>query len=122
MYDSLGECAGERNLSIQGLELLKFKECRRTGIAMEALLQRGPGGPELLDEAGERLVSRGTGMGMEPEQVERERTVDLVKAVETAAANGLLAGREVRLCEILDWHRNAFWRGLRGGRLPVSSH
>ena len=70
MYDSLGECAGERNLSVQGLESPKFKECRRTSIAMEALLQRGPGGPEPPDEAGERLVSRGTDMGIEPEQEE----------------------------------------------------
>ena len=58
MHDSLGECARKRNLSVQGLESLNFKKYRRVSIAVEALLQRGPGAPEPPDEAVERLVSR----------------------------------------------------------------
>ena len=114
VYDSLGECAHKRNLSVQGVELPNFKECRRVSIAVEALLQRSPGAPEPSDEALERLVSRGLDMGMEPEQEERERAVALAKAVETAAARGLSAGGEARLREILDRHWHAFRRGLRG--------
>ena len=113
VYESLGECARNRNLSIQGVESANFKECRRVSIAFEALLQRGPGTPEPPDEAVERLVSRGPDMGMEPKQEEQERAVALAKAVKTAAANGLSAGGETRLREILDRHRNAFRCGLR---------
>ena len=51
-------------------------------------------------------------MGMEPEQEERERTVALAKAVETAATNGLSAGGEARLREILGRYWNAFRSGL----------
>ena len=58
MHDSLGECARKLNLSVQGLESLNFKKYRRVSIAVEALLQRGPGAPEPPDEAVERLVSR----------------------------------------------------------------
>ena len=83
-------------------------------IAVETLLQRGPGAPEPLNEAVDRLVSRGPDMGMKSEQEERKRAVALAKAVETAAANGLSAGGEARLREILDRHWNAFRRGLRG--------
>ena len=64
-------------------------------------MQRSPGAPEPPDEAVEGLVSRGPDMGMEPEQEERERAVALAKAVETAATNGLSAGGEARLREIL---------------------
>ena len=92
MYVSLGECARKRNLSVEGVESPNFKECRRVIIAVEVLLQRGPGAPEPPDEAVERLVSRGPDMGMEPEQGERERAVVLAKAVKTTAGNGLLAG------------------------------
>ena len=71
-------------------------------IAVEVLLQRGPGAPEPPDEAVEQLVSRGPDMGMEPQQEERERAVALAKAMETAAANGLSARGGARLREILD--------------------
>ena len=81
---------------------------------MEALLQRGPDGPEPPDEAVERLASRGPDMGMEPEQEEREYAIALAKAMETAAANGLSAEGEARLHEILNRHWNVFRRGLRG--------
>ena len=47
-------------------------------------------------------------MGMEPEQEGRVHALALTKAVETAAANGLYAGGEARLHEILDRHWNAF--------------
>ena len=67
VYGSLCECARKRNLSVQGVGSPNFKECRRVRITMKALLQRGPGAPELPDEAVERLVSRGPDMGMEPE-------------------------------------------------------
>ena len=90
--DSLGECAHKRNLSIQGVELPNFKECRRVSIALEALLQRGPAS-EPPDEAVDRLASRGHDMGMEPEQEERERAVALAKAMETAAANDFVGQR-----------------------------
>ena len=113
VYGSLGEFARKRNLSVQGVESPNFKECRRVSIAEEALLQRDPGAPEPPDEAVERLVSRGPDVGMKPEQEERERAVALVKAVETAAANGLSAGGEARLREILGRHWFAFRRGLR---------
>ena len=53
-------------------------------------------------------------MDVEPEQKERERAVALAKAVKTAAANGLSAGGEARLREILDRHWNAFRYGLFG--------
>ena len=115
MHDSLGECARKHNLSVQGVESPNFKECRRVSIAVEALLQRGPGTPEPPDEAVERLVSRGPDMGMKPEQEERERAVALAKALETAAANGLSAGGGARLREILNRHWNAFRCGLSGG-------
>ena len=71
--DCLGECARKRNLSVQGVKSPKFKNCRWMSTMVEALLQRGPGAPEPLDEAVERLVSRGRDMSMEPEQEERER-------------------------------------------------
>ena len=100
VYDSLGECAHQRNLSVQVVESPNLKERRRVSIAVEALLQRGPGAPEPPDEAVERLVSRGPDMGMEPEQEERERAVALTKAVETAAANGVSNEVEARLREI----------------------
>ena len=45
--------------------------------------------PEQPGEAVDRLVSRGTDMGMEPEQEERGLAAALAKAVETVAANGL---------------------------------
>ena len=51
---------------------------------------------------------------MEPEQEEGERAVALAKTVETAAENGLSAGGETRLREILDQHWNAFRCGFRG--------
>ena len=81
------------------------------GLAVEALLQRGPGAPEPPDEAAERLVSRRPDMGMDPEQEQREHAVALAKAVETTAANGLSAGGGARLHEILDRYWNAFQRG-----------
>ena len=81
---------------------------------MLPLLQRGPGAPKLPDEAVEWLASCGPYMGMELEQEKREGAVALAKAVETAAADGLLAGFGARLREILDWHWNAFRRVLRG--------
>ena len=81
---------------------------------LEALLQRGLGTPEPPDEVVEQLVSLGPDMSMEPEQEKRERAVTLVKEVESAATNGLSAGGSARLCEIMDRHWNAFWRGLRG--------
>ena len=114
MYDSLGDCARKRNLSVQGGTAGNFKECRRIRTAVEALLQRGPNAPELPDEAVERLVSCGPNMGIELEQEERERAVALAKAVKTAAANDLSTGSRARLHEILDRHWNAFRRGLRG--------
>ena len=104
VYGSLGEYARKRNLSVQGVESSNFKECRRVSIAMEALLQRGPGAPEPSDETVEWLVFRGPDMGMKPEQEEHEHPVALAKAVEIAAANGLSAGGEARLREILDRH------------------
>ena len=104
VYDSLGECARKRNLSVQGVESPNFKECRWVSIAVEAMLQRGPGAPEPPDEAIKRLLSRGSDMDMKPEQEERERAVALAKAVETAASNVLLAGGRVRPREILDRH------------------
>ena len=73
VYDSLGECTRNHNLSVQGVESPNFKECRRVSIAVEALVQRGTGAPELPDEAVEWLVSRGSDMGMKPEQEKRER-------------------------------------------------
>ena len=102
VYDSLGECARKRNLPAQGVESPNFKECRRVGIAVETLLQRDPGALEPSGEAVERSVSRGPGMVLTPEQEE------------TVAANDLSTGSEARLREILDRHRNAFRRGLRG--------
>ena len=114
VYDSLGECARKRNLSLQGVESPSFKECRRVSIVVETQLQRDPGAPKLPDEVTERLVSRKSDMGMEIEQEERERAVALANAVETEASNGLSAGGEARLREILDWHWNAFWHGVRG--------
>ena len=51
MYVSLDECMHEHDLSVQGVESPNFKKCRRVSIAVEALLQRGPGGPKLPDEA-----------------------------------------------------------------------
>ena len=114
VHDSLGKCARKRNLFIQGVESPNFKGYRRVSIAVEALLQRGPGAPEPPDKAVEQLVSRGPDMGMEPEQEERECAVTLAKAVETAAANDLSAGGEARLRDILDRYWNAFRRGLRG--------
>ena len=114
VYDSFGECARKRNLSVQGVESPNFKECRRMSIAVEALLQRGPGATDLPDDAVERLVSRGPDMCMEPEQEERERAVALAKAVETAVAYGLSAGGGVRLREILNRHWNVSRRGFRG--------
>ena len=114
VQDSLGECARKRNLSVQGVETPYFKECRRVSIAVKFLLQRDPGSSEPPDEAIEQLVSSEPDVVMEPEQEERERAVASVKAVETAAANGLSAGGEASLREILDRHWNAFRRGLRG--------
>ena len=52
----------------EGVESPNFKESRWVSIAVEALLQRGPGAPEPPDEAVERLVSRGPDIYMEPEQ------------------------------------------------------
>ena len=57
VYGSLGEYALKRKLSVEGVEPPNFKECRRVSIALEALLQRGPGASEPPDEAVERLVS-----------------------------------------------------------------
>ena len=114
VYDSLDECARKRNLSVQGVESPNFKGCRRVSIAVEALLQRGPGAPEPPNEAVERLISREPDMGMEPEQEKRERAVALAEPMETAVANGLSAGGGARLREILDRHWNAFRCGLRG--------
>ena len=67
VYDSLGECVRKSNLLVQGVESPNFKGCRRVSIAVEALLQRGPGAPEPPDGAVEWLISRGPDMGMEPE-------------------------------------------------------
>ena len=106
MYDNLGKCARKRNPSVQGAESPNFKECRRVSIVVGALLQRGPGAIELPDEAVERLVSRGSVMGVEPKQEDRERAVALVKPVRTAAANGFSAMDEAWLGEILDRHWN----------------
>ena len=78
-YDSLGEYARKRNLSIQGVKSPNFKKCWRVSIPMEALLQRDPGAPETPDEVVERLVSRGLDIGMELEQQELERAVALAK-------------------------------------------
>ena len=64
VYDSLGECARKRNLSVQVVESPNFKKCRVVSIAKEDLLQGDPGAPEPPDEAVERLVSRGPDMGM----------------------------------------------------------
>ena len=89
VYDSLGKCTRKRNLSVQGVDSPNLKECRRVSIAVEALLQHGPGAPEPPGEAVERLVSCGLDMGMEPEQKGRERAVVSVKVVEIAAKNGL---------------------------------
>ena len=94
---------------------------------MEALLQRGPSAPEPSDEAVGLLVSRVPVMGMELEQEERERAVALAIAVKNATANGLSAGGEVRLREILYRYWNAFVvtrqpvSSCEVARLPVSS-
>ena len=115
VYDSLGECASKNNTSVQGVESRNFNECRRESIALKALLQRGPGAPEPPDEAVNRLVSRkpgGPDMGMEPEQEEPERAIVLGMAAETSAANSLSAGGGARLREMLDRDWNAFRRGL----------
>ena len=79
VYDSFGEYVHKRILSVQGVESLNFKECRRVSIAMEAQLQRALGAPEPPDETVEWLVSRGPDMGMKPEQEERERAVTVAK-------------------------------------------
>ena len=118
MSDILGECVRKRNLSVQGVESPNFKECRRVTIGVEVLLQRGPGALESHDEAIKRLVYRGPDMGMEPEQEERECAVALAKAVETAVANGVSAGGEARLREIMDRRGNVFRRDLRGDPPP----
>ena len=83
--------AGVTYLSNQGVESPNFKVFQRVSIAVEALLQRGPGALEPPNESVERLVSHGPHMGIVPEHEKRERAVALVKAVETAAANGLSA-------------------------------
>ena len=80
VYDSLGDCARKRNLSVKGVESPNFQECRRVSIPVETLLPRGPGAPESPDEANERLVSRRPDTSMEPEQDERKRAVALAKA------------------------------------------
>ena len=87
------------------------------GIAVEALLQHGPGTLEPPNEAVERLVSGVPDISMNPKQEERERAVALAKRVETAAANGLSAEGEARLREILHRHWNTFRRSLRGDPL-----
>ena len=121
VYDSLEECARKRNLSVQGVESPNFKGCRRASTAVEALLQRGPGAPESPDEAVERLVSRGSDMGMEPEQEKRERAIALAKAMETAVANGLSAGGEARLRETWIGTGTLFGAAFVMTRLLVSS-
>ena len=63
VYGSLGEYARKRNLCVQGVESPNFKKCRRMSIAVEALLQRGPGAPEPSDEAVVPLVSSGPDIG-----------------------------------------------------------
>ena len=63
VYNSLGECARKRDLSVQCVELPNFKECRQMSTVVKALLQRGPGAPEPSDEAFKRLVSRGPDIG-----------------------------------------------------------
>ena len=123
VYDNLGKCARKRTLSLsaQGVESTNFKECRRVSIAVEALLQRGPGAPEPPGEAVERLVSREPDMGMEPEQ--EERAVALAKAMETAAANVLSAGGEARQGCARSWIGTGmlFGAAFVVTRLPVSS-
>ena len=114
VYDSLDECARKRNLSVQVVETPNFKACRWVSIAVEALLQRGPDGPEPPDETVERLASRGPDIGMEPEQEGGQRAVALAKAMETVSANDLSAEGEARLREILNRRWNAFRGGLRG--------
>ena len=64
LYDSLGECAREHNLSLQGMESPNFKSYWQVRIAVEAQLHCGPGAPESPDEAVERLVSRGPAIGI----------------------------------------------------------
>ena len=59
VYDRLGEYARKSNFSVQVKDSPNFKECRRLSIAVEALLQRGPGASKPSDEAVERLISRG---------------------------------------------------------------
>ena len=113
-YDSLGECARKRNLSVQGAESMNFRECRRVSIAVEPLLQRGSGAPEPPNEAVEQFVSHVPDMGMAPEQEERDRSVALARAVNTVVANGLSVGSGARLREISECYWNAFRRGLRG--------
>ena len=66
VYDSLGECVRKRKVSVQGVESPNFKECRPVTIAVEALLQCGPGAPEPPDEAVERLVFRESAGSMDP--------------------------------------------------------
>ena len=118
VFYSLGRCLRKCNLSVQGVESSNSKEFWRANIAVEVLLQRGPGTPDTPNEAVERLVSREPDTGMEPEQEERERGVALAKAVEITAENSMSAGGGgVKLREILDRHWNAFWRGL-----PVLSY
>ena len=51
VYGSLGECAHKRNFSVQGVESPNFRGCPRVSIAVEALLQHGPGAPEPPGEA-----------------------------------------------------------------------
>ena len=98
-----------------------LKECRRVSIAVEALLQRGPGAPEPLNEAVERLVSRGPEMGMEPEHEERERVVALARTMETAVEKGVSA--EVRRGCARPWIGTGtlFGAVFVVTRLPVSS-
>ena len=64
LCDSVGECARKRNLSVQGVESPNFNQCRQMSIAVEALLQRGPGASKPPGEPVERLVSRGPDMGI----------------------------------------------------------
>ena len=114
VYDSTGEYARKRNLSVQGVESSNFRKCRWVSIAEES--------PEPPDEAVERMVSRGSDMGMESKQEEHKRAVALAKAVVIAAAIALSSKDDARLREPLDRHWTAFRRGLRGDPPAVSSH
>ena len=126
VYDGLGECASKRNLSMQGVESPNFEEFRWMSIAVEALLHGSPGVSEPPDEAVERLASRGTDTGIEPEQEKRERAVALAKAVGTAVCKlrcRMFCWPGVGRGFKRSWTGNGtlFGAAFEATRLPVSS-